>query len=385
MKQFYPFATILLATLTLSFATIAQTYSGGTYTAVRTGYNWHTPSGPNAWDPNGEPPANCSNCLITINSGVTVTLNTSVTLSNSSMLVIGTDPASAAELRIIASNGSGWANSYNIIILNDNSNPANAITLPNSSAFINATAADNTFDGIFTTFNGTSPITYNKQFGTGVSAYVGTTVSNSRSLPASDGTLTGPSTLTSPGTLPIIMFSFTGTLDNNTVDLAWTTEQEVNSDYFGIERSIDGGNTWKQLGTVTASGFSSTPVNYTFTDASPATGANEYRIRSVDRDGKYAYSAVQVVRVGLVSKVSLFPNPAKDNVNITLTGGSEATNVTIRLISQSGQVLAEKQVTASGTTTVSLAVGGYPQGNYVVLVSGSDGTQQTSKLVIVKQ
>src|SRR5580658_10197236 len=116
MKQFYPFATILLATLTLSFATIAQTYSGGTYTAVRTGYNWHTPSGPNAWDPNGEPPANCSNCLITINSGVTVTLNTSVTLSNSSMLVIGTDPASAAELRIIASNGSGWANSYNIII-----------------------------------------------------------------------------------------------------------------------------------------------------------------------------------------------------------------------------------------------------------------------------
>jgi Secretion system C-terminal sorting domain len=382
MKQLYPLATTLLTAFTLFNTVSAQTYSGGTYTAVRTGYSWHTPSGPNAWDPNGEPPANCSNCLITINSGVTVTLNTSVTLSNSSLLVIGTSPSSAAELLIPSSGGSGWASSYNVILLNDNSTPANTLSLPNSNDLINATAADDQFDGIFTTYN-SSPTSYFKQVGNGPSAYAGTTVTNNRNV--TTNTLTGPATLTSPGTLPIVMFSFTGTLNNNVVDLTWTTSEEVNSDYFTVQRSTDGGATWQDLGTVAASGFSSMPVTYYFNDASPASGADEYRIKSVDKDGSYGYSIIEVVRVGAMSKVSVFPNPAKDYANITLSEGATAVNVSIRLFSQSGQVLLEKQVNVAGVTTVSIPVSGYPQGNYIIVVTGADGSQQTTKLFIAKQ
>src|ERR1700733_14948652 len=133
MKKLYPFATLLLATLILFFSAKAQTFTGGTYTAVRTGFNWNIPSGPNAWDPHGQPPANCINCLIIINSGVTVTLNTSVTLTQGSVLKIGSGGSSAALLQIPSSSGTDWASSFNLILPSDGSSPASQIVLGNNS------------------------------------------------------------------------------------------------------------------------------------------------------------------------------------------------------------------------------------------------------------
>lgn len=378
MKKLYPLAILLLTIILLSNRTTAQTYSGGTYSAQRNG-NWH---GDNIWNPT-EPPSTCLNCLININSGVTVTLNANVTLKNSSLLVIGTPGNTAAtELLINASTGTDWASSYNVILSNDGSNPANAIQLINSSASVNAIGANNDFDGIFTTFEGT-PTTYFKQVGNGVSAYSGATASNSRSL-SNSNTLSGPVTLSSTGTLPIILSDFNALLDDNQVDLTWTTDLEVNSDHFAVQRSTNGGSSWETLGTVAAQGMSSISVNYSYTDATPASGVSEYRLQLVDRDGQSAYSTIRTIRTGQVSTISIFPNPTKDYVNITLGGEATTGSLDIRLLSQAGQLLVEKKVSNAGGTTVTLPVSNYPQGNYLILVTGPDGTQQVNKLLISK-
>jgi type IX secretion system substrate protein len=382
MKQIYPFAILTLALASLTGTISAQTYSGGSYTAVRNG-KWHTPSGPNVWDPNGEPPSTCNNCLITINTGTSVTLNTSVTLAGSSLLQIGTDASAATELLIPASvspAGTAWNNSNNVIVTNDGSSPANQIQLANSSAFINATSADNSFDGIFTTFSNT-PTIYFKQVGNGPSAYSGTAVINQGSI--NRNSLTGPVTLSGNGTLPIVLSAFDAVLNNSVVDLTWTTDMEINSDHFTIERSTNAGTSWSPIGTVSAQGFSSLPVNYSFTDGSPVSGADQYRLESVDRDGKFTYSDIKVVRVGVISKVTVFPNPARDNVNITLGEGNASFSGSVRILSLSGQLLAEKIVSnTAGGSTISMSVGGYTPGNYLVLVTGSDGTQQVTKLSV---
>lgn len=379
MKLLYTPAVILLALLILSDGASAQTY-----TAVRS-RDWHVPSGVNAWDLNGEPPATCSNCVITINSGVTVTLNTSVTLTNSSTLVIGSDPGlGSARLIIPASGATDWTGSNTVILDNDGSTPANIIRLLSGGSIdATGTAPGASYDGIITVYNGSTPATYSKLLGNGASVFSGTTVINN-SPPSNPNPLIGPATLSSDGILPIKLAGFEARLGKNVVNLDWTTVLEANSDHFAVERSTDGGSHWQTLGTVAARGFSSVAVNYSFTDQSPATGVSQYRLQLVDRDGKYAYSPIKVVRSGLISGVSVFPNPAKDYVNISL--GSEAVaNLSIRLVNQSGQVLIEKKLSNAAGTTLSLPVNSYPTGNYLVLVTGADGSQQISKLFISRQ
>jgi hypothetical protein len=381
MKKLYSLTTLSLALLILFNGASAQTYTGGVFTAVRTA-NWHVTSGVNAWDPNGEPSADCKNCSITINPGVSITLNIHVTLEQSSTLIIGSASSTdAAILTIAGSTGTDWNSSHNVIVLNDGSTPQNSIVLTSTSALINPAGAKSDFDGIFTTIPD-NPITYLKQLGVGHTAFSGTRVIGNSITTAQS--LTGSITLTSDGTLPIILSQFDALLNNKEVDLTWTTDLEVNSDHFAIERSSEAGAHWQVLGTVAAKGNAATTNHYSFTDANPASGTSEYRLQSVDRDAKFTYSEIKTVRNGLIGSVSIFPNPAKDYVNITLGGSNDnATgNLSIRLISQSGQLLVEKRVNNAGGTTVSLPVGGYPQGNYLIQVSGPDGTQQISKVFI---
>ncbi|MHA4810864.1 T9SS type A sorting domain-containing protein [Flavitalea flava] len=386
MKHVYPLATLLLATLILSSGAFAQTYSGGTYTAYRTG-NWHVNSGPNVWT-TSEPPSHCINCQIIINSGVSVTLNTSVTLSNSSILVIGTDPSSAAALIISpASGGTDWASAFNIILQKDGSNPGNAIQLANSSAFINveATGAPASYDGIITSVPDHN--TYFKQVGSAPSGFTGTDIDNG-AVPPNGSKLFGSAYLGGNGILPILLVDFTAVMnEKKAVDLAWATLTESNADYFGILRSTDGGAHWETIGKVAAKGASSTPVNYSFTDANPPTGVSEYRLQLFDRDAQYKYSDIKVIRSVLVHNIRIFPNPARDYVYVTLGGneGAAATNFSIRVLNQAGQVLAEKKVANGLGTTQSFTVSNYPPGNYVVVVNGSDGSQQATKIVISKQ
>jgi hypothetical protein len=378
MKKFYPFATLLLSIIALNDAQ-AQTYSGGTYTAVRN-RDWHVASGVNAWDASGEPPANCVSCLIKINSGVTVTLNTSVTLAGGSLLQVGTDGSAATALVVTSSSGSNFASSHNLLLLNDGSNPNNRVEVNTNIDMVNASNAAN-YDGVFTVYTSGSSTTAFKKLGLAPAGYVNE-VAVDQGTPAQQ-LLTGTITLASIGTLPVILSEFTAVLNSNKVDLAWTTQVEINSDHFTVQRSVDGGNKWQDLGTVAAHGNYSGTSNYSFTDANPASGVAQYRLLIVDLDKKSEYSTIKIVRSGLITGVSVFPNPAHDYVNVSVAG-TENNTLSIRLLNQAGQLLAEKKVSNAGGSTVSLPVSTYPTGNYLIVVKGSDGTQQVTKLVVAK-
>ena len=375
MKKFYTL-TLVFSYLFLSLSSSAQ-YTGGTYTAVTTG-NWHNTSG-SIWEPT-EPPQNCSNCLITVNVNGTVDLNTNVTLSNGSALVIGGTGNTTTTLLSIGNSGaSGFSGSYSIILANDGTN--STLQLANSNALVSAGGAG-TYDGVLVSFISGSVTEYFKQIGNKPGGFSGNTVASQD--PASYGTLLGgPITLSSTGTLPIILTGFTAVADNSQVNLTWTTELEINSDHFVVQSSTNAGGSWNNIGTVAAHGNSSTPINYSFTDTKPANGTTEYRLEMVDKNGSTAYSTVVAVRIGLATSVSVYPNPASTYVNVVL-GGSATGNVSIRLINTTGQVLIEKTVSNAAGTTVPLTVSNFPQGDYLIVVVGSDGTQQANKLLITK-
>ncbi|MBS1917589.1 MAG: T9SS type A sorting domain-containing protein [Bacteroidetes bacterium] len=182
--------------------------------------------------------------------------------------------------------------------------------------------------------------------------------------------------------LPMILVDFNAVMDNNkSVDLSWSTEMEQNSSHFNVLRSADG-SSWSVIGIVEAKGNSSIVSNYSFTDQNPLSSVNYYRLQMVDLDGKYSYSEIKVVKASLINGLSIFPNPAKDYINVSVGGSSSS--LTIRLINQSGQILQEKIVNSASSSVVSMPVYSYPQGNYYLQVTSADGSQQTSKVLITR-
>src|SRR5262249_6890188 len=141
------------------------------------------------------------------------------------------------------------------------------------------------------------------------------------------------------------------------------------------------GTDWETIGTVTAKGNSETAVNYAFTDNSPAATVNYYRLQSVDLDGNYTYSEIKVVRGSLIKGYSIFPNPAKENVYVTISEAATS-QITLRLINQRGQVLQQQVLSHAAGTTVSLPVHNYAAGTYLLQVESFDGARQTQKLII---
>jgi hypothetical protein len=373
MKQLYSGALVVL---TLSFFSLsASAQSGGTYTAVLPG-NWHTVSGPGIWQ-YAEPPQNCSNCLIVLNVNGTINLNTNVNLSNNSTVTLG-GTGNAMVLLIGNSGATGFSSSYSIIMANDGTN--NVIQLANGSTIVNASGAG-TYDGLLTSYPSGTTTTYFKQVGKAPSGFVDSTVANNNAPTLEE--LIGAANLNSFGDLPIILGSFNAVANNGAVDLAWTTEMEINSDHFNIQSSTNAGANWNTIGTVAAAGNSAIELNYSFVDGHPAQGTTQYRLVMVDRNGSTAYSQVVAVRIGAIASVSVYPNPATDYVNITVSGDASVT-ANIRLLNLAGAVMLEKTVTNAGGTTIPLSVSGYPSGNYLIVITGSDGSKQVNKILIAK-
>lgn len=110
-------------------------------------------------------------------------------------------------------------------------------------------------------------------------------------------------------TLPVKLLSFTGKSTTSGNLLNWKTTNEVNFSHFEIERSTDG-RQFAKIGTMN----SNTSGNYEFPDAVVNSAAQYYyRLRMVDRDGKFTYS--NIIRLGSFNPAKTFvgevyPNPS---------------------------------------------------------------------------
>ena len=175
--------------------------------------------------------------------------------------------------------------------------------------------------------------------------------------------------------LPVIWGAFTAVPADGKVLLTWTTLQESNTSHFLVERSVNG-QQFDVIGKVTASGNTSLPTTYMFTDPSPVAGQiNYYCLRQVDRDARSAYSEVRVVnpKGSVDSYVNIYPNPVKDVLHLDVA----AESVQVVINDMSGKSIKTFQLQA-GMHTVS--VGDLSRGIYQV-VTHVKGKVVASKLM----
>ena len=111
--------------------------------------------------------------------------------------------------------------------------------------------------------------------------------------------------------VPIQLASFNAVPDGQRVKLNWITANELNNDYFTVEKSLDG-RTFVFIEKVEGAGTSSRILNYSTIDYSPWSGASYYRLKQTDFDGNATYSKIISVDLGQTGALSfnLYPNPS---------------------------------------------------------------------------
>ncbi len=153
------------------------------------------------------------------------------------------------------------------------------------------------------------------------------------------------STLPSTNSLPVEMTRFEARKNEDHVRLLWETSSEVNSDYFMVEKS-ENGIDFYPLQKVKSKGNAMSLTRYNVLDENPFYGINYYRLRQVDLDGKEELSELISLRYHIDSKLTLFPNPVKDQMNI-LVENDLFGEVMIEIFNQQGQLLYQKMMMIS--------------------------------------
>jgi hypothetical protein len=368
MKKFYLLTIVILFTLAnTAFSQFVASNSG----------NWSSNA---TWAPGAKPPVVCNACTITINANVVVSLDVSTRFTGGTVLTIGSDASSPSALIITTSSGTSIPTGHNVLL--DVANFNNKIILKNASSALTSIPGG-LWDGIFSDIaNGVVDVKTVGNAGMQSIFFAGNPLPGMVFPPIHGSSITGPATLSSNGTLPVVLDHFNASFSGNQVVLDWATLVEINSDHFSVERSADGSN-WQTLGTVAASGNSETKVSYSFTDASPASGANYYRLQMVDLDGKYKYSPVKVVRGSLIKGFSIFPNPAREFVNVSVSADAPS-QLTFRIVNAFGQTMLDRTFTNAAGTTISLPVQNFPMGSYILTIAGKDGSSNVNKIMIAR-
>jgi len=179
------------------------------------------------------------------------------------------------------------------------------------------------------------------------------------------------------GILPVSLVNFTATKTNRTVNLKWTTAQELNSRNFVIERSTDN-RTWTSIATVAAAGFSNTARNYVYVDNSPAKGINYYRLKQVDIDYRSVTSAVRPVLFSEQYAITVAPNPATDFINVYIAKNDQKTTQVI-VADINGKVIEKRN---TGDQLLQISTSRFAKGVYFVKVITDE--QTTTQKVIVQ-
>ncbi|WP_199120219.1 BspA family leucine-rich repeat surface protein [Pedobacter sp. ASV28] len=173
------------------------------------------------------------------------------------------------------------------------------------------------------------------------------------------------------GVLPVIMLGFTAKLNGNQVNLKWTTVSEQNNKAFVLSRSADGVY-FSELRRVAGAGHSSTVINYAYTDRSPLSGVNYYRLEQVDRDGKVNDIGIEVVNFKLsVASLSAYPNPTYGKLEIAFEKGLYQKLI---ISDMTGAVLQQHNINiARGVFLVDLKP--YPKGMFLITLIGKNGKE----------
>ncbi len=172
--------------------------------------------------------------------------------------------------------------------------------------------------------------------------------------------------------LPVTLLNFSASYESsNNAKVSWTTTDEINADYFVVERSTDA-TRFAGVAQVNASESLNPVHSYNVNDQLDNVNSNivYYRLRIVDKNGKYTYSQVVPVKLDQPQNVfSIYPNPVDNYAVMNIHSEKPGTGM-MRLMDNAGKPLMSKSFPVNnGNNSVLIdQLGFLPRGIYIVQV-----------------
>lgn len=175
--------------------------------------------------------------------------------------------------------------------------------------------------------------------------------------------------------LPASILHFDGQQQNSSDVLSWTTGSELNNAYFNLQHSTDGINftTIEKVNSTAPNGNSNVQINYQAINNKPVAGHNYYRLEQVDINGAISLSSEVVdLKRSSDNSISIYPNPAKNSVNVELSM-TKISNLHIIIRDLSGKIVKqEKAISNIGMNLVPVDIQHLNTGMYMLEVMVND-------------
>ena len=173
-------------------------------------------------------------------------------------------------------------------------------------------------------------------------------------------------------TLPITYVSFTAEKTGQAALLRFEIKNEANTDRYDVEYSVNGVD-FDVLGTIKAK--SGDNNSYEFLHSKPmAQKNNYYRLKQFDKEGRFTYSVIRLLRFNATNVITITPNPASDFIKVYST----LTSLKVNLFDAAGRRLVSKIITnGSGEINISHL----SKGTYMVVAENNGIRIETKKII----
>ncbi len=166
---------------------------------------------------------------------------------------------------------------------------------------------------------------------------------------------------------------------SNHVDIRFTTSTEENIEYIYVERSTDAYR-FEKIFTITPVGARNVYTPYAVTDKAPAQGTNYYRIKEVDKNGRwatYVTKTVNITRTG--AAFSAYYNGNQVIASISNTPGTYH----VAIADLSGAIITRQELKMN-TKSANLKLPAPTRtGIYIIILDGQ-GVHETIRMAICK-
>ncbi|MBC7827240.1 MAG: T9SS type A sorting domain-containing protein [Chitinophagaceae bacterium] len=178
--------------------------------------------------------------------------------------------------------------------------------------------------------------------------------------------------------LPVNFTSFYISKTNQNIQLSWSTDKEIMSSHFDVERSFNG-TQWEKISVIFSAGTSNNTNNYTYSDKNISNPVVYYRLRQVDLNGRSVYSSIKMIRMSeTISTLKIYG--FEKNVVIDLNT-SVKSKIIVTVVSTNGQVINE-QVYNNPSYKINLNLQNVASGAYFVRVTDNKGWLEVKKVIL---
>lgn len=179
--------------------------------------------------------------------------------------------------------------------------------------------------------------------------------------------------------LPITGLTLNAIKKGNEVVVQWETTSETNSSHFIVQRSTTTNSISDSVGKVFAKGNSNILSKYYWIDKLPSKGVNYYKLKQVDKDGKFVYSATVAVNFETGIIVSCYPNPTTSSIKLDI-GTNNFKSYFYEIYSLSGKLL-QKAMIANTVTTINMEA--MQAATYIIKVTNNKN--EIVSIVVIKK